>query len=298
MPRRLDLSGKTVLITGGARGIGLETGEAAARRGATVALLDLDGEAAAARATALGGGSIGLRADVTDLEELDAAVAEVVARLGGIDVLVANAGVGPRTCTVDAGDRAHQRHILDVNLHGVWHTMWAAAPEVAARHGHVVVISSIAAYVLTPGFAAYSASKAAVEQLARCMRIELAPTGATVGVAHFGVIDTEMVRDFERDPITAQIEARAPAAVTNKVTAQSAAEALVRDIERRRPRTIHPARWRLPYALRGLTGPLSDALVVRDPRIKALMAHARARDLAEQAERAQGELAAPMGAAR
>ena len=78
----------------------------------------------------------------------------------------------------------------------------------------MVVISSIAAFVLTPGWAAYSASKAAVEQLARSMRIELAPTGATVGVAHFGVIDTGWCDDFEPDPIMAAIEARAPAAVS------------------------------------------------------------------------------------
>lgn len=295
MARRLDLRDRVVTITGGARGIGLAVADIAVKRGASVALLDLDGELAATRAAELGNNSIGLAADVTDLEAMEDAVAKVVERLGGIHVLIANAGVGPRTCTVDSGDRAHQRHILDVNLHGVWHTAWAGASEVAARHGHFVVISSIAAYVLTPGFAAYAASKAAVEQLARCMRVELAPTGATVGVAHFGMVDTGMVREFEQDPITAAIEARAPAAVTTKVSAESAAAALVRDIERRRPRTIHPPRWRLPYAARGLAGPLTDAILVRDRKAKALMARARARDLAAAAE---GEPAAPSVGAR
>ncbi len=233
--RRLDLRGRVLVITGGARGIGLAVASAAAKRGAVVALLDLDGELAAARAAELGG--VGLEADVTDLDHLEAAVGEVVERLGGIDVLVANAGIGPETTTVDAGDRSHQRRVLDVNLHGVWHTAWAGASEVAARRGHFVIISSIAAFVLTPGWAAYSASKAGVEQLARSMRIELAPTGATVGVAHFGLVDTDLVHRFEQDRSTAAIEARAPSAVSHRVSAESAAEALARDIERRRPRT-------------------------------------------------------------
>jgi len=118
----------------------------------------------------LGGGSLGLGVDVTDLDGLGGSGRGGGERLGGIDVLVANAGIGPWTTTVGSGDRHHQRRVLDVNLHGVWHTMWAAADRVVERQGHIVVISSIAAFVLTPGWAAYAASKAAVEQLARSMR--------------------------------------------------------------------------------------------------------------------------------
>ena len=282
---RLHLDGKVVLITGGASGIGFATASAAAKRGATVALLDLDGARAAERAAALGRSAIGLTADVTDLSALEAATAEVADRLGGIDVLIANAGIGPSATTVDSGDREHQRRVLDVNLHGVWHTMWAAADRVVERRGHIVVISSIAAYVLTPGWAAYAASKAAVEQLARCMRVELAPTGTTVGVAHFGLVDTELVRKFEADPISAAIERRAPSFVSSTVTPESAAEALVAGIESRRARTIHPARWMPFYALRGILGPLSDAVVTRDPRTRTLMTETRDRDLATDKER-------------
>jgi NAD(P)-dependent dehydrogenase (short-subunit alcohol dehydrogenase family) len=280
----IDLDGRVVLVTGGARGIGLATAAAARRRGAVAVLLDLDGELAASRAQELGGGSLGLAADVCELDELEAAVAEVVERLGGIDVLVANAGIALAATTVAAGDRALQRQVLDVNLHGVWHTMWAAAEHVVSRRGHIVAISSIAAYVATPGLAAYAASKAAVEQLARSMRAELAPTGTTVGVAHFGVVDTDLARGFAADPISAALERIAPGIISHRVTPESAAEALVRDIERRRPRTIHPARWRPVYALRGIAGPLGDALMAREPRARALMTQARDRDLARTKE--------------
>jgi NAD(P)-dependent dehydrogenase (short-subunit alcohol dehydrogenase family) len=281
---RLSLTDRVVFVTGGARGIGWAIAAAARERGAIVALLDIDGETAAARAAELGGGSVGVGADVTDLAGLQAAVDDVSERLGGIDVLVANAGIGPYATTVVAGDRNHQRRVLDVNLHGVWHTMWAAGDLVVARRGHIVVVSSIAAFILTPGWAAYAASKAAVEQLARSMRVELAPTGTTVGVAHFGLVDTDLVREFEADPITAALERLAPSAVSATVTAASAAAALVRDIERRRPRTIHPARWRVVYPLRGMFGPLSDALVTRDPRVQQLMRDTRDRDLATKPE--------------
>lgn len=279
MTRRLDLRDRVLLVTGGARGIGLETARAAAARGAVVAVLDADGDAAARAADSLAGAALGVTADVTDLAALDAAVKAIVDRLGGIDVVVANAGIGPRVGTVDAGDREHQRRVLDVNLHGVWHTMWAAVPHVVERRGHVVAISSVAAFVQSPGCAAYGASKAAVEQLARAMRVELAPTQTTVGVAHFGMVATDLVRAFENDPIVAALEARA-ARLTRRVTPEAAAAALVDGIEQRAPRTVFPARWRAPYLLRGVAGPLSDAWATRDARMRDQMAALRARDLA------------------
>jgi NAD(P)-dependent dehydrogenase (short-subunit alcohol dehydrogenase family) len=275
---RLGLSGRVVAVTGGGRGIGLEIARCAAARGAVPALLDVDGELAARSASELGGEALGLRADVTDLAELEAALAEVAVKLGGIDVLVANAGIGPRSTTVDSGDRDHQRRVLDVNLHGVLHTIWAGGPEVVSRRGHVVIISSVAAFTLSPAWAAYAASKAAVEQLARSMRIELAPTGATVGVAHFGVVDTSLMRDFSAEPVAARLEARAPAFISRRVAPRAAAEALVEGIERRAPRTIYPRWWRSFYSLRGVLGPLSDAIVVRDPVTRALMVELRASD--------------------
>jgi NAD(P)-dependent dehydrogenase (short-subunit alcohol dehydrogenase family) len=275
---RLDLDGAVVAITGGAGGIGLAVAREATSRGAVCALLDLDGAAARKAAERLGG--VGIAADVTDLGELEAATASVVEQLGGIDVLIANAGIGPRATTVDAGDRDHQRRVLDVNLHGVWHTMWAGAPLVVERRGHIVIVSSVAAFIPSPAWAAYGASKAAVEALGRAMRIELAPTNTTVGIAHFGFIDTPLVADFAADALTAKLEALAPALVRNRATASAAACALVDGIERRKPRTVFPGPWLGVYLARGILGPLADAVLARDPRFRSLLDEVRDRDLA------------------
>lgn len=284
---RLELRGSTVLITGGGAGIGLALAQECASRGARCALLDINADAAAAAAARLGGGALARAVDVTDLEALEQACGEIAEETGGIDVLVANAGIGPVSTTVDAGDREHQRRVLDVNLHGVWHTLWAGVPHVVARQGHVVVISSVAAFIPAPAWAAYGASKAAVEALARAQRIELAPTGTTVGVAHFGLIDTALVEAFSDDPLTARLEALIPAPVRGRAAPSGAAKAVASGIERRAARTIYPRAYLPLYALRGIAGPLADAAITHLPSVQRLLAEVRERDHQQAAARSK-----------
>ncbi|WP_320669164.1 SDR family NAD(P)-dependent oxidoreductase [Patulibacter defluvii] len=284
MRRRLRLAGAVVVITGGAQGIGRATAAAVAARGATVAILDRDGEAAALAARELGGDALGLTADVTDPAALADAIATVVERRGRIDVLIANAGIGPRSITVDEGDPDHARQVLDVNLTGVWSTLRAGVGPVAAQRGHVLVISSAAAFVVTPTWAAYGVSKAGVEMLARSLRIELAPSGTTVGVAHFGLVDTGLVDRFAADPLYAHAERLIPGFVATRVAPRTVAERVADGIERRAARTIVPG-WLGPvYALRGLLGPLSDALLVRSRRAHSYVDAVRERDREQAAQ--------------
>lgn len=273
---RLDLAGRTAVVTGGAAGIGLAVARECAARGATCAIFDVAGAADAARH--LGGPAFGLTVDVTDLEGLETACAEVVRRTGGIDVLVVNAGIGPHATTVDAGDRDHQRRVLDVNVHGSWHTVWAGVPHVIERRGHVAVVSSVGAFISNPGSAAYGASKAAVEVLARSQRIELASTGTSVGVAHFGLIDTALVRQFDADPLTVRLMGLLPRPLRGRASAEDAARVLVDDIERRAPRTIYPRAHVPAYALRGVLGPVSDAILTRSHAVQELVVAIRERD--------------------
>ena len=256
-------------MTGGAGGIGFATARALASRGASVAIVDLDADAAAGAAAQLHDvRALGLAADVTDRGALQRAVATTVERFGGLDVVVANAGIATRVATFRATASENFARVLDVNLNGVWRTVEAALPEILRREGHVVVVSSIYAFSNGAGNIAYAMSKAAVEQFGRALRAELAQHRASASVAYFGFIDTEMVphhRTWER-------EGRIPAAV--------AGEAIARGIERRQPRIIRPRRWTVLSVLRGLLGPLGDARLERDAASQGLLRalDARARE--------------------
>ncbi len=274
---RLDLTGKTIAITGGAGGIGVELGRAARARGARVALLDVDGPAAIVAARHLGGDTLGYRADVRDPEELVAALDDITGVCGGIDVLSINAGILPLLLSADAGDFDVHRQVIEINYLGAWNTLRAGAPHVIARRGHIVFTSSVTAFAPAPLSASYASSKAAVEVLARITRADLAPTGVSVGVAHFGAIATPMVAALEADELSSRIMTLAPGVYTTD-TAADAAEALMRGIERRAPRTIYPARWKALYALRGVLGPVTDAFWVRFGKAQQLIADTRERE--------------------
>jgi NAD(P)-dependent dehydrogenase (short-subunit alcohol dehydrogenase family) len=272
MPR-FQLAGKVALVTGGARGIGFATCQRLIARGATVAVVDLD-EGAATRAAAQlhDERAVGLAADVTDRAAMQRAVAATVERYGGLDVLVANAGIASRVATFRAMSSESFERVLDVNLMGVCRSVDAALPEIVPRRGHVVVVSSIYAFTNGVGAVPYAMSKAAVEQLGRALRVELAPHGASASVAYFGFIDTEMVhRAIDADPLADRMLQTLPRPLHKRLAPAVAGEAIVAGIERRRPRIIRPRRWTLMSIGRGVLGPLGDARLERDAGSLALV---------------------------
>jgi NAD(P)-dependent dehydrogenase (short-subunit alcohol dehydrogenase family) len=261
-----DLTGKVALVTGAARGIGLATTRALVARGASVVVVDLDaGAAEHAAAQVHDTKAIGLGADVTDRGAMQRAVATTVERLGGLDVVVANAGIASRTATMRAMASESFERVLDVNLMGVYRTVDVALPEIVRRRGHVVVIASVYAFMNGMGAVPYAMSKAGVEQLGRALRVELRQHGASASVAYFGFIDTEMVRRaIDQDPLADEMLATFPKALHKRLPASAAGEAIVRGIERRQPRIIRPRRWAAMSVLRGLLNPLGDARMERD----------------------------------
>jgi len=253
-----DLRDRTVLITGAARGIGAESARQLRARGARLALAGLEPDLLERRAAELGGDVAWFEVDVTDRDALDAAVAGTVERFGGIDVVIANAGVAPNGSVATIDPTVFERTI-EVNLLGVWRTVRAALPHVVARRGYVLPIASLAAAVHPPLMSAYTASKAGVEAFADSLRAELAHTGTAVGCAYFGFIDTDMVRrSFERRSAQMSQE-RGPARAGRWASVESAGAAIVRGIEHR-ARKVYAPRWVLPllYA-RTLLQPLSEA---------------------------------------
>jgi NAD(P)-dependent dehydrogenase (short-subunit alcohol dehydrogenase family) len=185
-----SLEGRRVLITGAARGIGAALAQRLHERGARVGLVGLEDELLADVAARCAGAPWE-HCDVADREQVDHAVATIAGALGGLDVVVANAGIAAQLPLV-GGDPAVMERTMQVNALGVYYTLRAAGPHISHKRGYALPIASVGAAVHLPLMGAYSASKAAVEAIGNTYRIELRPSGARVGVGYFAEIDTDM----------------------------------------------------------------------------------------------------------
>lgn len=272
-----DLSGKVAFVTGAARGIGFATAKALHARGASVALLDLDAEQTHAAADEIGERTLALTGDVRSETALRAAVAETVERFGGLDVPVANAGIAPTASTVLSMPSEEFDRVLDVNLQGVVNTVRATLPQVVERQGHVVLVASIYAFTNGVMCAPYAVAKAGVEQLGRALRAELQPHGASASVAYFGFIETQLVREAFASDVARELEKSIPFPLRRRLQPAAAGEAIARGVEGRRNQIIAPRRWWPLAILRGITGPASDAALLRDSRLRDLVLEIDAR---------------------
>jgi NAD(P)-dependent dehydrogenase (short-subunit alcohol dehydrogenase family) len=258
-----DVSGRTVFITGAARGIGAETARRLHGKGANVALVGLEPERLEALAAQLGDRAIAVEADVTDFDALQRAVAATVERFGGIDVGVANAGIaytGPlATAPIEQVERT-----LAVNFLGVWRTDRALIGHIKERKGYLLNIASLAAVTHAPLMGPYAAAKSGVEALTNSLRIETAPSGARVGCAYFGFIDTDLVRASFAQPSAQMMNGRAPGFIRNPAPLSKAIDAIEQGVERRSSRLWAP-RWVGPMlVLRGLLQPFTERQIEKD----------------------------------
>jgi NADP-dependent 3-hydroxy acid dehydrogenase YdfG len=202
-----SLSGRVVAITGGARGIGRATAAALVRKGAKVALGDLDPALAEQTAQELGGGTIALALDVTDRDSFERFLSETEARLGPLDVLVNNAGIMHLGPFAGESDSATTR-MVDINLHGViTGSKLALARFLPRRSGHLVNIASTAGKAGVPGGATYSATKHAVVGLTEAIRAEVRGTGVETSVVMPVPVNTELAAGLTKGRgLTATIE--------------------------------------------------------------------------------------------
>lgn len=271
---RYDLAGRVVFITGAARGLGAETARRAHARGARVALVGRRLAPLQQLADELGSGAAAFEADVTSAERLQQAADDAVATFGGIDVVIANAGVAPPSHTVATISPDAFEHTVDVDLLGQWRTVRAALPAVLERRGHILLVGSIYAFFNGVLAAPYAVSKAGVEQLARTLRVELASHGATAGIAYLGFIDTDLAADAFADASAAAIRQAVPRIFTKEMTVTEAADALLDGIERRAPRVSAPAWVRPLLALRSVTTAVMDDVLLHNRNVQAAISTA------------------------
>lgn len=203
-----DLSGTRALVTGAANGLGLRTATEIVARGGAVVIADIDADAGAAAAENLGDRAHFVRLDVTDDAAWEQAASDAAAALGGLNVVVNNAGIEISDLLVDL-DPAGMRRVLDINVLGtalgIKHGFRAMRPGGAGGEGGVIVnIASVAATIAFPGIAAYSASKSAVERLTKVAAAESGRLGYGVRVNTVApglvpnAMGTQLAVDMER----------------------------------------------------------------------------------------------------
>jgi NAD(P)-dependent dehydrogenase (short-subunit alcohol dehydrogenase family) len=273
---------QVVFITGGAHGIGAEVARRLHAKGAMLVLTDVDAAALAAISGELGGDErvLTVVADVRDLAAMTSAAEQAVAKFGGIDAVVANAGIASYGSVLQVDPLAFQR-VIDINLVGVFHTVRATLPAVIGRKGYVLIVSSLAAFAAAPGMSPYDASKAGVEHLANALRLEVAGHGVTVGSAHMSWIDTALVRDTKADlPSFTELLSKLPWPLNKTTSVDDCAAAFVKGIEHRKrrvycPRWVGLFRWlkpvlSTPVGENAVTKTSTELLPRMDEEVKAL----------------------------
>ena len=253
------LRGQRVLITGAARGIGAALAQRLADHGARLALVGLEPETMAAVAERCGEDTFVAECDVSDNEQVTGAIDAAAEALGGLDAVVANAGIAAGGPLRSQELRSWER-VIEINLLGVMYTDRAALPHLERSGGYLLNIASTAAVLRAPGMSAYCAAKAGVEALSDCLRIEMLPLGVQVGVAYFLFLDTDMVRDGEREmPLLQKARTKMPRRLARTYPLEPAIDEVVAAIAQRRRRVAYP-RWFLrALAIRQLlASPLAE----------------------------------------
>ena len=254
---------QVVFVTGAARGIGAESARRLAARGASVALVGLEPDELEQVARSCGPSAIAIEADVTDRDALDAAVAQTVERFGGIDAVVANAGIAAPSLLRTTDPELFER-VVEVNLLGVYRTVHACLPALLERRGYLLLVASVAA--INTGFplaANYAMSKAGVEALGNTARIELAHHGVDVGVGYFSWIATDMVDAADEHPSFRMLRSQMKGPFGRTFPVGAAADAVVRGIERRDRHVLAPGWLKALMLVRGVLPALTERQAIK-----------------------------------
>ncbi|MEE1938466.1 SDR family oxidoreductase [Streptomyces sp. TRM 70361] len=229
---RNSLTGRVVVVTGAARGVGELLARRLAARGARIALVGLEPEELARVSASLPTDSAHWPADVTDHTAMARVAREVRERFGAVDVVVANAGVAAGGPFADSDETAWRR-VIEVNLLGSATTARAFLPALLESRGYLLQIASLAALTPAPMMSAYCASKSGVEAYAHALRAEVGHQGVRVGVAYLSWTDTDMVRGADEDEVMRELRGRLPWPANRTYPLEPAVERIAAGVERR-----------------------------------------------------------------
>lgn len=270
------LAGRVVAITGSTGGLGQAIAVALRARGAKLALLDLNEEAVAAQVRTLGGGNDvwGAHVDVRSWQKVETAIDAAAAHFGGLDVVIANAGIAIASPMEKIAPEAFDR-VIDINLNGAWRTFKAALPHVQKRRGYMLAISSMAAFVHSPLQAHYTASKAGVWAMCDSIRLEVRRLGVGVGTVHPTFFATAMMDEVLADPAGVKIWRGNRSGLWKMVPLQDVVAGVVRGIERRQDMVVVPRINTVPALMPGLFRRFVEWAGFRDAEIKSAIDAAR-----------------------
>ncbi len=252
--------GSVVVITGAAGGIGRALARRFADAGSKVAVLDIDAggaEVAASDLRSAGADAIALVCDVTSQESANAAIAAVISRWGGVDVLINNAGVTQLGNFADTPPSLYRR-VFDINVFGAIHCTQAALPSLVARRGAIVVLSSVAGLAPLYGRSGYSASKHALHGLFETLRCELEGSGVDVTMVCPGFTDTAIEQHA--------LGTGARPTVGRAAAPQDVADAIYRGVVARRRLLVLSAVGKLSWLIIRLAPSFFDRLMLRRMR--------------------------------
>jgi 2-dehydro-3-deoxy-L-rhamnonate dehydrogenase (NAD+) len=189
-----ELTDQTALVTGAGAGIGQVIATRLAAAGARVAVADINEASAQAVATRIGGGAFAVAVDITDAEQVEAAIAKVIAATGSFEILVNNAGIAGRAAPIWEQTDADWHRVMNLNINAPFYLCRAVLPHMRAHnYGRIVNIASIAGKEGNPNMVAYSASKAAIIGLTKSIAKEVATEGICINAVAPAVIRTRLL---------------------------------------------------------------------------------------------------------
>ena len=235
-------TGKVALVTGAARGIGAGVARAYVAQGGRVALVGLEPELLASLSDELGDAAQWWEADVRDGAALSAAIDAAAQHFGRLDHVLANAGIASYGTVRQIDDEAFER-VVDINVNGVFRTLKYATPHLAATRGYALVVASQASFTPLAGLASYNASKAGAETLALADKQEVAHLGIAVGVCHPSWVDTDIVRNAEKDlPTFRSTREKLPWPANGTTSIEHCVELILAGFAKRKSRVYVPGK--------------------------------------------------------